>query len=461
MTEPATISVKDIALFERDIKLRMPFRFGIVTLREAPQIFAKVTIEDARGRRAEGFSAEVLAPKWFDKNPELTNEENFEQLRQSVKRAQSAYLAAGASTPFALFADTYPAQMNVAPDQRLVASFGQAVLDRAVMDGVCRMQEVSFSTAVRGNLMGMTGHEILGGLQSDEIDAFLTSLAPAASVAARHTVGMVDPLNDNPDPVSDGLPETLRQVVEVYGHQYYKIKVGGDAAADTERLCAIAAILDQHRPDYLVSLDGNEQYPDPAAFLDFFDQLNKTPPLQNFMDRVIFIEQPIARATALSQDISSVSAERPVIIDESDNALDVFPQAMDLGYRGVSTKSCKGLYKSLTNLLRCRKAGADYFLSAEDLTMQAGIAVQQDLALISLLGLGHVERNGHHYVKGFTGIARDEQDAFLQAHPDLYHDHDGTVVLRIKDGVVNISSLDCVGFASQALPDVKTMRATG
>ncbi len=36
------------------------------------------------------------------------------------------------------------------------------------------------------------------------------------------------------------------------------------------------------------------------------------------------------------------------------------------------------------------------FLSGEDLTCQAGLAVQQDLALVSLLGLSHVERNGHH-----------------------------------------------------------------
>jgi hypothetical protein len=42
-------------------------------------------------------------------------------------------------------------------------------------------------------------------------------------------------------------------------------------------------------------------------------------------------------------------------------------------------------------------------MSAEDLTTQAGLAVQQDLALVNLIGLTHVERNGHHYVNGFAG----------------------------------------------------------
>ncbi len=179
------------------------------------------------------------------------------------------------------------------------------------------------------------------------------------------------------------------------------------------------------------------------------------------VDRILYIEQPIARAEALSRNMSAVSAERPVVIDESDNSLDVFPRAMELGYRGVSSKSCKGFYKSLINLLRCRKAGPDYFLTGEDLTMQAGLAVQQDLALVSLLGLTHVERNGHHYVKGFGETGRDEQIAFLNAHPDLYLESDGVVRLNLVAGRLNIASLDCVGFASAALPDVASMRLVG
>ena len=59
-------------------------------------------------------------------------------------------------------------------------------------------------------------------------------------------------------------------------------------------------------------------------------------------------------------------------------------------------------------------------MTGEDLTTQAGLAVQQDLALVSLLGMTHVERNGHHYVNGMADLPRHEQDAFLAAHPDLY-----------------------------------------
>ena len=93
MTMPADAPLLEIVavdLFERDVKLRLPFRFGIVTLTEAPQAFARVRIRLADGREAVGVSAEVLAPKWFDKNPDLSNEENFDQLRAALGPRQAA-----------------------------------------------------------------------------------------------------------------------------------------------------------------------------------------------------------------------------------------------------------------------------------------------------------------------------------------------------------------------------------
>src|SRR3954454_24154580 len=93
-------SVRQIDLFERDVRLRMPFRFGIVTLTEAPQAFARVRIRLENGAEAEGAAAEMLVPKWFDKDPALTNEDNFEQLRSSLALAKGAYMAGGANTAY-------------------------------------------------------------------------------------------------------------------------------------------------------------------------------------------------------------------------------------------------------------------------------------------------------------------------------------------------------------------------
>lgn len=86
------------------------------------------------------------------------------------------------------------------------------------------------------------------------------------------------------------------------------------------------------------------------------------------------------------------------------------------------------------------------------------MSVQQDLALVSLLGLEHVERNGHHYVNGMAAAPAAEQRAFLAAHPDLYHEQDGVVRVRITNGRLAIGSLGCAGFAVGAAPDWASLR---
>jgi hypothetical protein len=124
----------------------------------------------------------------------------------------------------------------------------------------------------------------------------------------------------------------------------------------------------------------------------------------------------------------------------------------------VSSKTCKGLYKSIINRARCKAWGDGFMMSGEDLTIQPGLALQQDLALVSLLGLTHVERNGHHYVNGMASLPEAEQAAFLAAHPDLYEKSFGAVRVRISNGDLAIGSLRCEGFASAAMPDWASMR---
>ncbi|MDB6001168.1 MAG: mandelate racemase, partial [Rhizobacter sp.] len=96
--------------------------------------------------------------------------------------------------------------------------------------------------------------------------------------------------------------------------------------------------------------------------------------------------------------------------------------------------------------------GAAFFMSAEDLTTQPGLSVQQDLALIDLLGITHVERNAHHFIDGFAERPQAEAQAYLQAHPDLYHLQNGRVRLRIEHGRLAMGSLQASGYASSVLP---------
>ena len=466
-----TLRVREVRFFQRDVRLRLPFRFGVVTLTEAPQAFVRARIALEDGRENWGAAAEMLAPKWFDKDPALSNDDNVEQLWASLRLARELYTEGRlAHTAFRLFEETHHFQVAECGRRGLnplIAAYGPALLDRAVLDALCRLHGVSFYAAMRANLPGMAPGELLPDLADFDFDAFLAGLRPADTLHARHTVGLVDPITAADQPagsrLDDGLPETLEDVVAAYGHTYFKLKVGGDVAADVVRLTAIAGVLDRLAESYVVTLDGNEQYASVDEALALWRAIESTPALRRLAASILLIEQPLARKSALVSDVGALGAARPVIIDESDADLDAFPEARARGYRGVSSKACKGFYKSLINRGRCvlwnREAGHEaYFMSAEDLTTQAGLALQQDLALVSLLGLEHVERNGHHYVRGLAALPPAEQRALLGAHPDLYVDDRGLVRLRITRGRLDIRSLACAGFAAGAEPDWAGLR---
>jgi hypothetical protein len=468
---PARLGVTAVELYERDVTFRMPFRFGVVTLTAAPQAYARIQVRLADGRTGWGMAAELMAPKWFDKNPELSNQDNFEQLRRSLRTARALYLEAGdGHTPFGLSATCDAEQRRICAAEGLnglIAQYGPALLDRAVLDAVCRLEDLSVYDAVRGGLAGIAPDAVAPDLDGFDADAFLAGLRARDRIAARHTVGLVDPLSRaDQDPaarIGDGLPETLEEVVETYSHRWFKLKVAGDRAADLERLAGIAEVLDRCAGDYRASLDGNEQYKDVDGILGLWEAMSGDPRLQRLCRSIAFVEQPIARSVALEQDVGPLARQRPVILDESDDSPDAFPRGRTLGYTGISSKTCKGLYRSLINAMRCRawsqETGTEFFMSGEDLTTQAGLAVQQDLALVALLGLGHVERNGHHYVRGMADLPASEQRAFRDAHADLYRDLEGVTVLRITEGELAIGSLACPGFAAAAEPDWADMRA--
>jgi hypothetical protein len=461
VSEALKLKVVGVEFYERPVELRLPFRFGVVTLTAAPQAFVRARVRLEDGREGWGAGAELLAPKWFDKNLALSNEDNFAQLRLALRLARDAYLDGGVRPAFGHFAAHYREVIEAGARHGLnplAACFGPAQLDRAILDALCRLARMSFYEAVQGNLVGAAPGELVPELAGFDIDAFLARLQPAAAIAARHTVGLVDAIAGHPRQANDGLPESLEEAIAAYGHTWFKLKVGGEVEEDVGRLKEIAAVLDAGGRAYRVSLDGNEQYDDLEALERLLARLRADPKLARLLGAIAFIEQPIHRGHALERDVSAVSRLAPVIIDESDADLEAFPRARALGYAGVSSKMCKGLYKSILNAARCaawnREAGASrYFMTAEDLTTQAGLAVQQDLALVNLLGLTHVERNGHHYVDGMAGAPEGEQARFLAAHPDLYERSHGAVRLKIRAGELALGSLDCPGFASGAEPD--------
>lgn len=464
MTAPR-VQVRAIDLFERSTPLRIPFKFGASTLTQAPQVFVRAEVE-IDGKPAIGQSAELLAPKWFDKNPALTNEQNFDQLRASLGGARRLFRDHGeASSAFALHAAVYPTHYAEAAEaglNGLIASYGMALIDRAVLDALCRTRGVSIFNAMRTNLPGMTA-ALTPDLTASELGAFLATRRLPASIWARHTVGMTDPLTDGEiaAPLNDGLPQSLEAVIAAYGNRYFKIKVGADSEASVAQLVRIAAILDHSGMDYRVTMDGNEQFTETAHLAGLFDRIAATAELRRLWASTLFVEQPIARDRALSEPVHALARIKPLVIDESDADLEVFPRAHSLGYAGISAKTCKGVYRALINATRAatwNATDAACFVTAEDLTVQPGIALQHSLSLAVLVGAEHVEVNGHHFVGGFAGASPAEQARFAAAHPDLYRLEGDQARVRISDGRIALASLDVPGFGVGCDPNWGTMQ---
>jgi len=447
---PPRIAVRDISFFERQVPFTKPFRFGAVVINAAAQAFVRVEIEVEGKSTSVGASAELMAPKWFDKRSQLSPEQTVEELRRSLGIARDLYLSgAGFDTAFGVHASRMSAQVEACAKEDippLAAAYGPAEIDKAILDALLRGLGVNFFDGMAVNIAGIDAR-LSPDLSDDDLAQCLARCRRLPRVAIRHTVGLDDQVEGGQGGVAD--------IMENGGARYFKLKLNGNPDADTARLIRIGRELATLSYDYSVTLDANEQYADLTALGALVDRLGGDSALKPIAAKLLYIEQPMPRDIFRQSPLGTLAA-LDFIIDEADDSYDAFPVARALGYRGISSKSCKGIYKSVVNATRAAKwsAGGDkFFITGEDLTCQAGLAVQQDLALGALIGVTHAERNGHHYVDGFGDTPATEAQAFLAAHPDLYVSDGNNIRLSIHDGDLVTGSLATPGFATSVHPD--------
>ncbi|MGB6635834.1 MAG: hypothetical protein WA650_02560 [Bradyrhizobium sp.] len=445
---PLRLAVRDIALFERAVRFARPFRFGAVVVEAASQVFVRAEIEIEGKGRVVGASAEMMVPKWFDKRASLSTEQTVDELRRSLAIASQLYLtSSGFDTAFGHHASRIAVQIEACAKEDippLAAIFGPAEINKAVLDGLLRGAGANFFDGMAANIAGVDAR-MSPDLTSEDIMRFLGNCRRRDRVAIRHTVGLDDRI-EGLGGVADGRENS--------GARYFKLKLAGNPETDAARLTRIGRELSTLPYGYGVTLDANEQYADLADLRSLVDRLGKDTALAPIESRLLYIEQPMPRDITRAAPLGGI-APYDFIIDEADDSYNAFVAARALGYRGVSSKSCKGIYKSVINTTRAAKWSTPrekFFVTGEDLTCQAGLAVQQDLALGALIGLSHMERNGHHYVDGFADTPEMEADAFLAAHPDLYARDGEKVRLAVHDGDLLTDTLTAPGFASGTHP---------
>lgn len=457
-----------------DLTLRIPFRYGIVTLEKVSHLFLKVAVE-VDGRVEHGVAADNLIPKWFTKNPASSIEDDLEEIVDVIRHACRLATEVGAQPSiFALWRAVHEEQGKWGAARGyppLLWHFGVTLVERAVIDAFCRAKGTTFARAVREDAFAIDYAAVHPELAGVDVD-FLPS-EPLASVIARHTVGLTDPLTvaeiPASDRVGDGLPQALEECVARYGLTQLKIKIGGDPERDRSRLRAIASLLDRIAPDCTFTLDGNESWREVAPFRALWETLLADPVIARFLQRLIFVEQPLHRDAALTPETTAelrAWKERPLmIIDESEGELHALPTALGGGYAGTSHKNCKGVIRGLANarLIAHRRRlepARTFFLSGEDLTNVGPVAMLQDLAVAATLGIEHVERNGHHYFAGLSQFPASVQRQVIERHGDLYMQHErGFPTVRVEKGKVSTRSVVDAAFGSAVDIDAREFRA--
>lgn len=462
MVKTPAFRLREASVFSRQVHTRMPFGFGRASMTQMPVLHLRLSVEAEDGKVLTGVSASGLPPLWFDKGASKTHADNIQDLSVSLRLALEHYLSFDPAPVYALHRVAEPTIRTQAAAKGLndlTAGFGIALVDLALIDAACKHAGQTFHQALKHNLLGF-GEDL----------APLLPPAPLEKIALRHTVGLFDPITagDVANPIGDGLPETLEDVVRQQNVRYFKIKISGDAVASRDRLRRIASVLDSQAGDYRVNLDGNEQFTDMAGFAAFMRDSWTDPALKNLWQRTLWLEQPVAREAALEESVAGplkeVDALKPVIIDESDGSDEAVDTALRLGYKGISAKNCKGIFRTLHSYRRTkaleRRNGhgpvvvSKAILSSEDLSNVPIVPLHQDFCVAAALGIPHSERNGHHYVVGFQFLSEKERAAAQSEYPSLYRTREnGLPVVRIEDGFIPVGDINRSGFGTVTEPD--------
>jgi len=245
-----------------------------------------------------------------------------------------------------------------------------------------------------------------------------------------HLIGGLDPLE--PQDLSgsepnDGYPVLLRDWIRTDGLKCLKIKLrGNDAASDYDRIVRVGTIAIEEGCDWLTA-DFNCTVTDPAYVCDILDRLLVEHP--RIYGMTLYIEQPFPYDLAANPiDVRSVSARKPLFLDESAHDWRFVRQGHELGWTGVALKTCKTLTGALLSLAWARAHGMT--LMVQDLTNPMLALIPHVLLAAHAGTIMGVECNAMQF---YPEASLPE----AKVHPGLY---------RRRDGVLDLSTIGSAGF---------------
>jgi len=448
MSRPTDIHVIGTKVFFLPVETRVPLKFGPETLTYVTCARACVRVADGRGRTAEGWGETPLSVQWA-----WPSDIPYEERHGAMKRLSCMLVDAWADFPerghaleigHAFVEGVLPALLDELNRERrgaepmpwLAALICCSAFDIAIHDAYGKLHGLPIYETYSAEHMTADLDHYLEPAPGTNISFagryprdFLAD-DPPMRLPAWHLVGGKDPLSpdeltgEEPD---DGYPVLLDDWIGRDGLKCLKVKLrGNDSEWDYSRLVKVGRIA-MARDVLWLSADFNCTVTDPAYVNDILDRLLREHP--RIWQMILYVEQPFPYELELHRiDVHSVSARKPLFMDESAHDWRLVRLGRSLGWTGVALKTCKTQSGALLTLCWAKAHGMT--LMVQDLTNPMLAQIPHVLLAAYAGTIMGVETNSMQFYP-------EASLAEAAVHPGLYR--------RCK-GCVDLSSIRGPGF---------------
>ncbi|NBP79861.1 hypothetical protein EBU58_03915, partial [bacterium] len=215
--------------------------------------------------------------------------------------------------------------------------------------------------------------------------------------------------------------------IDADGLQCLKIKLTGTSATwDFERLVRVGEIAIAKGCPHL-SADFNCTVTEPGYVNDVLDRLRREHP--RIFGMILYVEQPFPYELEEHPiDVHSVSARKPLFLDESAHDWKIVRLGRDLGWSGVALKTCKTQTGAILSACWARAHGMP--LMVQDLTNPMLAQIPHCRLAAHTATIMGVETNSMQFYPAASAIE-------ARIHPGLYRRHNGQI---------DLSTLGTTGF---------------
>jgi len=449
MSKPTDIMVHDVALHLLPIETRMPIKFGAEVVTAVTCARVCMTVRNRLGQRATGWGETPLSVQWAWPG-RLDYEPRHHAMKQFSRRLVEAWAAlrpSGHALEIGHFfiQHTLPAMLEsfnrdckhgAEAMPHLAALVCCSAFDLAMHDAYGKLVDRPVYQTYDKTYMSQNLADFLDPIQGSGVDfagrypADFLLPVPAQRLRAWHLVGGLDPLTDDdrtgcePD---DGHPVVLTEWIQRDGLKCLKIKLRGtDAAWDYDRLVSVGRIAGEQHVEWL-SADFNCTVHEPEYVNAILDRLRDDQPA--VYRKLLYVEQPFPyELEQHAIDVRSVSARKPLFLDESAHDWRMVRLGRSLGWTGVALKTCKTQTGALLSLCWAKAHGMS--LMVQDLANPMLAMLPHALLAAHAGTIMGVETNASQF---YPDVSAPE----AAIHPGLY---------RRRHGCIDLGTLSGAGF---------------